>query len=270
MQRTEQAWFDMDTVERYARRSSFVHGIDARVKCLVTAVYLVCLLSVDLLNVPALVPFLAYQVVVCRMGNIPIMPLVRRSLVALPFCVMIGLFNPILDHQPAFTIGGTVITCGWVSFASILLRGEFTVLASLVLIATTGFPAICSAMRRMGVPTLLTTQCLLLYRYIFLLMEDATSLSTARDLRSYGTNRTPLRFWGAMVGSLLIRSMARAERIHKAMEARGFTGALHTLHEHSLRRADLIYGGVWCIILVLLRWSDAVFYIGAQTHRLLS
>ncbi len=270
MQRTEQAWFNMDAVEGYARQHSLVHSLDARIKCLITAVYLICILSIDLQQLPALIPFLLYPVVVCRMSGVPILPLLRRSLVVLPFCAMIGIFNPILDQTPAFSLGAWTISQGWVSFVSILIRGVLTVLASLTLIATTGFPAICAAMRRLGIPALLTTQCLLLYRYIFLLMEDAARLATARDLRSYGAGKTPLRFWGPMVGSLLIRSMERAERVHTAMEARGFNGTLHTLREGSLTRTDLIYSGVWCMVFILLRWSDAVLYIGDQTHTFLS
>lgn len=260
----------MDALERHARYDRLVQRVDPRIKLIVTCVYLVCLLSVDLLNVPALIPFLIYPVAVCRLGGVPILPLLRQSLIALPFCAMIGLFNPVFDHNPAFSIGGVVVSDGWVSFASIILRGILTVLATLTLIATTGFPAICAAMRRLGVPGILATQCLLLYRYIFLLMEDASRLSTARELRSYGTRKTPLRFWGPMVGSLLIHSINRAERIHTAMASRGFQGVTHTLGERPAKWPDLLYGTSWCVILLLLRWGDTVLLVGDNTQSFLS
>jgi cobalt/nickel transport system permease protein len=66
-----------------------------------------------------------------------------------------------------------------------------------------------------------------LCRYLFVLSEEAQHMSCAR--RSRGGGNWASGGWRAAAGSiavLFVRAYARAERIHRAMLARGFTGAL--------------------------------------------
>ncbi len=53
-----------------------------------------------------------------------------------------------------------------------------------MLVATTGMPGVCSALERLGLPDVLATQMLLLYRYIFVLGEETMRMARARALRS--------------------------------------------------------------------------------------
>ena len=66
-----------------------------------------------------------------------------------------------------------------------------------------------------------------MYRYLFVLVDEAMRLQTARDARSVGAGRT--LFWrakvlGGMIGCLFIRSYERSERIYAAMLSRGYAG----------------------------------------------
>ena len=76
------------------------------------------------------------------------------------------------------------IGCGWISFASILLRFTLTVTAALTLIATTSFTGICMALEKMGCPRVFALQLLFLYRYLFVLVDEASRLIRARALRT--------------------------------------------------------------------------------------
>jgi cobalt/nickel transport system permease protein len=95
-----------------------------------------------------------------------------------------------------------------------------------------------------------------MYRYIFVIGEEAQRLMRARECRSavVGEGKAASIGWrahvlGNMVGSLFLRSYERAERIYDAMRSRGYDGELRSLAMTSLRRAD--YAAL-AIVLVLL------------------
>ena len=134
--------------------------------------------------------------------------------------------------------------------------------AVLVLIYSTGFYNICTALQRMGLPTVLTTQLLMVYRYISVLLQESLSMSRARAARGFGRRNFPLKLWGTMVGQLLLRSVERARRVHNAMLARGFNGALPAATPRPLRTADWLYLIGWTAVIALLRFIDLSELLG--------
>ena len=55
------------------------------------------------------------------------------------------------------------------------------------------------------------------------------------------TNIHTYRSYAYLVGMLLVRSYDRAERIHKAMLCRGFSGKYYTLSRSSIKIGDILY-----------------------------
>ena len=104
-------------------------------------------------------------------------------------------------------------------------------------------------------PTVFTTQLLFVYRYLFVLIEEAAAMQQARDARSFGRKSYPLKVWGTLVGQLLIRTFDRAERISRAMLARGFTGRISEgmSERPAWKMRDTLFLAAWCSALVLLR-----------------
>jgi cobalt/nickel transport system permease protein len=165
----------------------------------------------------------------------------------------VGLFNPLLDRQPLLVLGHLTVAGGWVSFASILLRFILTVSATLVLIAGTGMYDLCRGMQRLGVPSVFTVQVLMLYRYLFVLIEDGRRMVRARAQRAMGGRGMGLRVYGAMLGSLLLRTLDRSQRIHVAMRCRGFDGQVRSMRGLHLRGADVAFLVVWSAVFLSLR-----------------
>jgi hypothetical protein len=60
--------------------------------------------------------------------------------------------NLLLDTGTVAVISGIPISAGSLSFLSILLKFALTISAALLLIATTSFPGVCHALRRLGLP----------------------------------------------------------------------------------------------------------------------
>jgi cobalt/nickel transport system permease protein len=96
----------------------------------------------------------------------------------------------------------------------------------------------------------MTTQLLLMHRYVFVLAGEARSMRRARDLRSFGGRGKELRSAAGMIGTLMLRTFDRSDRIYRAMTARGFTGTLHLIDDERLRERDGIFvlaGSIVCL-----------------------
>lgn len=209
-------------MEGYGKGSAAGSGALA----VVTLAYLVFMLSVPVGELSRLLWFALYPLVMAPVARLDYNRIFVRSLMALPFTVLIGIFNPLLQTETAFSVGGFHVSRGWLSFVSINVRGILSLQALLILVGKGGFSGLCRAMERGGVPSVLTTQLLMVYRYMTVLLEECQSMSRARKARGFMRRNLPLRMWGALCGQLFIRSVERSKRIHACMLARGFTGKM--------------------------------------------
>ena len=120
---------------------------------------------------------------------------------------------------------------------------------------------LCNALGRVGMPQALVVQLLFLYRYLTVLAEEALRMSTAHDQRS-GGHRLSIRQYAALVGSLLLRTWSRAERIHLAMCARGFDGILPSGRASRFGTPEWAWSAGSCLLFVLLRTQDPAQGLG--------
>jgi cobalt/nickel transport system permease protein len=108
-------------------------------------------------------------------------------------------------------------------FATLVMKTTLCLLAMIVLSSTTPFSDLLAVMRRARVPALLVSTLALMYRYLFVLADEAQRMRRARASRTF----RPGRWWrwragATVIGQLFVRSTERAERIYAAMEARGW------------------------------------------------
>ncbi len=247
---------DIRYLDIISSRDTCIHRADPRAKLLATLAYIVTVASFDRYTVTGLVPFVIYPVVLVALGGVPAAYLARKVILAAPFAFCIGIFNPLFDRTVLLHVGPVPISGGWLSFVSILLRFMLTVTAALLLVATTGFNGVCLALEKLGAPKAFVVQLLFLYRYLFVLVDEATRLTRARALRAFDGRGMGIRVFGSLAGQLLLRSMDRARRIHLAMLCRGFDGEVR--HAGSLRfsAGDLAYTLGWSALFALLRTYD--------------
>ncbi len=97
---------------------------------------------------------------------------------------------------------------------------------AVVLASATPFPELLAAMR-MRLPKLLVAVIGLMWRYLFVLVDEVLRLMRAREARSGqadgsrggGSLAWRARVTGGMAGNLMLRSFDRSERIYAAMAA---------------------------------------------------
>jgi cobalt/nickel transport system permease protein len=249
-----------------ARLDSSVRRLDARAKVLATLAVTATAISFDPHALAALAPLALYPAVVIGLGRLPVGLLARRLAIAAPFILCVGAFNPLWDRQVVGHVGGWAVTGGWVSFGSIAARLALTLLAGLLLIATTPIAEACRALERLGAPRALTTQILLMHRYLFVLSDEAERLLRARALRGGGRS-VPLSQAGPLAGQWLLRTLDRAGRVHRAMLLRGFDGAMPSPAALGAARrgfglADAAWVVGWAAFCLAARLGDPVHWIG--------
>ncbi|MEJ2201984.1 MAG: cobalt ECF transporter T component CbiQ [Desulfuromonadaceae bacterium] len=261
--------FDLGTLDTLAGGQSSIHRLDPRAKLITTLVFVATVVSFGKYEISALLPFLLFPLVLLHAAELPAGMLLKKLLLAAPFALFIGLFNPLLDRQILLQIDALQISAGWVSFVSILLRFTLTILAVLILIATTSFPGICLAAERLGAPRLFTLQLLFMYRYLFVLIDEASRMLRARALRSFDGRGMGLKVAGNMAGQLLLRTLDRAQRIHQAMLCRGFSGEIHLLRPGCFGGREILFTLGWSTCFLLLRFVHLPRIVGGLITELL-
>jgi cobalt/nickel transport system permease protein len=256
MSNIESALRGIDGFDLLAQQDTPIHRRDPRAKVVVAIMFIVTVVSYGKYELSGLMPLFLYPVALITLGHLPAGYLLRKLLLAAPFAIVIGLFNPFLDRAVLLHLGPVGISGGWISFLSILLRFALTLSAALILISTTGFNAVCLALTHLKMPQVLTVQFMLLYRYLFVLAEEGARMHKAWSLRSVDGHRIPLRIFGQLIGQWIIRAMNRAQRVYLAMLSRGFNGNLPMTHPLHFRVGDALFMIAWMGFFILARWIN--------------
>jgi cobalt/nickel transport system permease protein len=169
-----------------------------------------------------------------------------------------------------FTIsrGATLWELGWLRLTdaglilalSLILKGVAILSLMLVLFSTAPFHRTTQAARSLGCPRVVILLANLTYRYLFLIVQEFHRLRTALRVRGYRNraNRHSLRTVGNVIGTLIVRSHDRAERVSQAMRCRGFDGQPRSREPFTFRSSDLLLSAILLAIGVGLLWWDRV------------
>ncbi len=250
-------------MDRIASRDQWVNRIHPLVKLLLTVFYIALVVSFSKYDVIGLLGMGVYPLVLFHLAEVSFRDCLWRLRVILPLVCVVGIANPFFDRIPIAAIGGVVITTGWLSMVTLMLKGIFSVLASYLLIATTTIEKLCYALRCLHVPSILVTQILLAYRYVTVLLEEANRITQAYSLRAPKQKGVHFKVWGSLTGQLLMRSIDRANEVYDSMTVRGFQGEFPYIREQSrFRRQDVIYAAFWCGLFLLLRRIPVIWVVG--------
>ncbi|MGD8402690.1 MAG: cobalt ECF transporter T component CbiQ [Anaerolineales bacterium] len=261
-----------DAFDRFHEADSRLHRLDPRVKVVVSVLFI---LSNALLPDGAWAAFGLSWIVLLwanHLSNLGVEFSFKRSFIALPFALaaISAIFSPLGNPLADWSIGPLTLIptdFGLIKFGSILLRSWLSVQAAILLVATTRFPDMIHAFEHLHVPAILTTIVSFLYRYLFVLTDEVMRLLRARQSRSAAVAHRPgeggmksgrsvvwrARVTGNMAGQLFLRSYERSDRIYNAMQARGYSGQLRTLHPHLMKTSDWAFATLSIVIILLLQ-----------------
>jgi cobalt/nickel transport system permease protein len=263
----DREYFNLGYLDTLSYKDTIIHRLDPRTKLLATSAFIVTVVSFPKYEISGLLPFFLFPVLFFTLADIPVRFILKKVLLVSSFAFFVGIFNPLLDRQALYAFSGATISGGLVSFLSIMLKFFLTITSALLLIATTSFPGVCHALQKLGMPDIFVAQLLFLYRYIFVLVEEAMKVVRARDMRSFGNKGRGMKTFVSLVGTLFMRTVERAERIYLAMLSRGFTGTLHAAKQYGFSGSDAVFLFATVTVLYLFRAHDVIGTIGRLSLR---
>jgi len=231
-------------LDRWSQASSPLHARDPRVKAVVVLGFLIAVATTNPFPFPTAAGYFGIVLVGILVARLPMAGLFLRASVVLPFS---GAFAAIsfLGGNPERGV-------------EVLLKSYISALAVLLVIATTSLPRLLAGLERLGAPSIIVFIIQLVYRYLFVISEQAQHMMTAARCRgSRAQWRVNLR---ASVGSLAVlfgKSYQRAETVHRAMLARGFDRRVVVLRQMTLTFADILFffAAGSAILVIRLPWA---------------
>ncbi len=171
----------------------------------------------------------------------------KKALLALPFVLMA---LPLLFLTPGPVWQAGITYPGMHRFALLLARGALSLTALLWLTARP-FPELLQALERLGCPRAIVSLMGLVYRYLFVISDEAQRLMRARTSRACGSPGLLYQAGtaGSMVGNLFLRSLERSERLYAAMQSRGYEGAFPAPPPTPVKPAHLLGLLAWVTLL---------------------
>lgn len=256
-------------LELYAPSPSLIHRWDARVKVIFTLVFILFLSLTPYRAWSTYILFLAIILSAALVSHLTVGFMVKRTLPALPFLLAAIplIFSGSYPRVSVSIFSGFQVfysPAGCEQFVSIALKSLISIQAAILLTATTRFPDILAALKALKIPWLFLEIIQLMWRYLFVIREEANSLLRARSSRNAsgaGSSRNGgILLWkaqvtGGMAGSLFLRSIERSDRIYAAMLSRGYNGLPPMMDDLPLSAGDrktLVMGFIWLSLIWVL------------------
>jgi len=245
-------------IDQYSDRDSFIHQLDPRTKFITTLLFILAVVLTPPNRWLVFALYLFIIAVLILLSTVPIRYVLKRSLVIMPFVVMIAIFIPFFKEGE---VAGsyniwlwevTVTYSGLQVLANIVIKAWLSILSLILLTSTTKMANLLKGLEQLRMPRVMVMILSFMYRYIFVLVDEVMRMRQARDSRNFGGKRLwRLQTIGNMLGTLFIRSYERGERVYVAMVARGFNGQTRTLNRLNFTPADAYFGVGFSLILIL-------------------
>lgn len=197
----------------------------------------------------SLIPMAVYPIFIFGSSKLSLKQLIKRVVWLEPIFIGIGILNPFFD-QHFFLFFGTSISYGWISLFTLIIKSVLIISATYIMASEI---VIEEALMGLRLPVLFITQISLTYRYIGVLLTEIKSMELAYKLRSGLKEKISVFHLGSFLGSLLLRTLDRAERIHQAMILKGFDGNGIHYKSRKIKHSDILYFLGWSLAFLILK-----------------
>ena len=245
----------------YQSKLRYVNASEKLVYALLTLVLCVLSRSVKV----AVLVFAVNGVLTVGKGEIPLFRYIKLLMIPLAFlaagtaAVMINVSRIPMDAF-ALPAGEWYITgsCEGIRCGLRLCITALSAVSSLYFLSlNTVMTDILCACRKLHFPSLLTELMLLIYRFIFVLFETASSITVSQQSRLGNRSfKTRIRSFGKLGSSLFILALKRSGALYDAMESRCYDGSIRVLSREQPAKAGEIavialYGAVLVLVWLL-------------------
>jgi cobalt/nickel transport system permease protein len=244
-------------IDEYSGLDSFVHRLDPRTKLLCSLAFILAVVLTPAGSWKAFAVYMLIMLVLIWLSQLPHKYVLRRSLVIFPFVILVVIFIPFFKQgqmAASYDIGSWHIAVtyeGLAMCATVIAKSWLCILCLILLSSSTKFEELLHGMYRLKVPRVFVQITSFMYRYMFVLADQAMRMQMARDSRNYGLSRSNIfNTLGNMIGMLFIRSYERAERIYAAMLSRGYSGEIIMVNQPRFRLHDAFFAFSLALLLI--------------------
>jgi cobalt/nickel transport system permease protein len=220
---------------------------------LITGLFTLFVVSIPKFDLSGVIAFAAFPLFIMAASGISFAAVLKKLLLLSPFVLFMAAGNILLDRTPFSTFEGITITGGLMSGSVIVAKTVITVTTLLCLGLYIPFYRLFKALGELRVPEVLVTQLILLYRYSIVLREEAASMQKAREMRAFKGRGKGMFSTANLLGSLLLRTTDRAERLYRSMFARGFNGHITTCQPTAPNNPEWLAISLWSVVFTALR-----------------
>lgn len=255
-------------IDRHAHVSSSLQRWDPRFKIVSVGVFIASIAFIQTLPVAVMALTLASAMIV--LSRIPVAFVAKLLqwvvMFLLPFFIILPLSYPGHDHSQF--LGMDFAWEGVRLALLIVIKGITIVMCALSIFGTSRFDVAMFALQRLKCPHVLVQLLLFTYRYIFVFLAEMERMDTAMKARGFikRPNAYTVRVMGGFIGTLLIRSFERTERVFKAMLSKGYQGELHSLLEFHSSGKDYVKSIVVAALAALVLCSEFSGRFQAAVH----
>jgi cobalt/nickel transport system permease protein len=241
---------------------SRVHGLDPRAKLAGLVGVTLVAVSTPVAAWPVYVACAGALVAVAIAARVPATTIWRRARVVLPLILFVAVFLPFFRKGGATHDLGplTVSDAGLAVLGAVAAKATIGTVSAVLLGATTTFPSVLRGLEALRVPRLFTLIGAFMYRYLFVIVEEVHRMRTALAARAYrprhALHAAPI---GRAVTALFLRTYGRGERVHLAMLARGYRGAMPALVPLRFGAADAAFVVALAGTLLVVRVAVGTF-----------
>ena len=213
-------------IDRWSRGSSSLHQRDPRAKLAALLVFLIVLSTTRPAAQWAFAAYAILLIVAVNRAHLPLLGLAGRAALVLPFSATFALITWWSgDSMRAFALAEKSFLSG---------------MGALLLVSTTPLTGWTAALESWRVPRMLILVIQFVYRYLFVIAEQAQRMRWAAVCR--GSHKSGgFRLAAGLVGVLFARSWQRADGIYHAMLARGFRGRFVPAAPAPFRSSDALF-----------------------------
>lgn len=231
-----------------AQEPGLLQAIDPRVKLVTLLSWLVVATWAPRLS--ALAALYGLVVLLAFLSRISMPRFLVRTWLFVPLfagvMVLPAIFNGVTPGEPVMVLARTdhfvlsITRQGLTAAGFLVLRVATTVSWAALLVMTTRWERLLSALRVLGLPKTFLMVIEMMYRYIFLLIRHMVDTHMAMESRTAQAPsfRAGQRMVAAQAGVLLRQSLALSQEIYLAMCSRGYTGEIRLLDPPGLTARD--------------------------------
>lgn len=234
--------YDIRRLDEVGEQETIIHRIDPSIKIVLTFIYIIKVISMDKINIGDILVVVVYPLVIFILGNIPFMIIAKKLIIAMPLILSIVVVNLFIDPS-IYQMTKSIM---------LISKTILTVFSGLLLLASTGMNNIILGLKKLHVPDMFVMQLSMIYRYIIVMIEEASKIRNAYSLRSGSNKGIDILDFGLILGRMLLKTIDKGENVYKAMKLRNYNNTYYICNNKKINYKDILYLIFWATMFVMI------------------